>query len=72
MEKKKVSYQNANVEADSRASNNRLLFFVPNLYHASVLHKVLEEEIEKVNALEDDEPAVDFDPGKFLKERILE
>ena len=71
MEKKKTSYQNSNAEADKRAHNNRLLFLVPHMYHDAILAKVLGEEIEKLDKTDDD-TLTDFDPGKFLKERILE
>ena len=68
MDKKKTAYQNANAEADIRATNNRLLFLVPHSYHATILAQVLSDEIDKLNKDEES----NFDPAKFLQEKILD
>ena len=40
------------------------------MYHDDIMAKLLDEELEKINEAEEDAPC-EFDPGNFLKERIL-
>ena len=43
VEKQIKSYKNANVEVDQRTGNNRLIFLLENVFHASHVIKTLEE-----------------------------
>ena len=71
MEKEKEESANANIEADLRCRNNRNLYLMTHKYHESLLAKVLEKEIEKLEEKED-ETTGDFDVGEFLRTKILE
>ena len=42
IEKSLKTYRNLNVEVDHRTANNRLIFLLQNVYHASVTRKELE------------------------------
>jgi len=42
IEKSLKTYRNVNVEVDQRTANNRLIFLLQNVYHASVTCKELE------------------------------
>ena len=52
----KQAYKNNNEKADERATNNRLLFLVPSMFHDSMMASVLDEEIEKIDEEEKDTP----------------
>lgn len=62
--------QNSNDDAEARAANNRLLFLLPHTYHDGILADLLGEEIEKLSEADQD-ALTEFEPSKFLKERIL-
>jgi len=57
---------NANVDVTDHAVNNRILFMIPHTYHESLIAKELKERLDQ----EDLDPK--FDPGKLLKEKILD
>ena len=71
MEKEKEESANANIEADLRCRNNRNLYLMTHKYHESLLAKVLEKEIEKLEEKED-ETTGDFNVGEFLRTKIFE
>ena len=67
IEKCKIEKANSNIEVDSYAVNNRLLFLLPHTFHSSLIEEVL---VTKLQEREDGQ--TDFCPGKFLRERILD
>ena len=67
IEMKKSDYANNNTECTEYAMHNRLLFLFPHTFHDSLMNKVLTEKLENEDSI-----ASTFDPGKMLKEKIVD
>lgn len=67
IEKQKTKYANSNMECTDYSGHNRLLFLLPHTYNDALKEKVLEDYLE-----DEEKVKSEFDPGKFLKEKIID
>jgi hypothetical protein len=56
------------VDVNDHAWNNQRLFLIPHKFHDKLTSNVLSEKLKQA----DESGLADFDPGLFLKDKVLE
>ena len=67
IEKKKTMYTNDLMECADYAMHNRLLFLLPHTFHNDLMGKELIKLLES-----EDDILEKFDPGKLLKDKVVD
>lgn len=67
IEKEKSNYANRNLDCTEYATHNRLLFLLPHTFNDKRMAEILTEKLNNEDSI-----ASSFDPGKMLKEKIVD